>query len=49
VFGLVGSWPMYVLAVAIGTVISALLVTVAKSKGGADIEIGEGEHALVHA
>jgi len=49
VFGLVGNWPMYVLAVAIGTVISALLVTGAKSKGGADIEISEGEHALVHA
>ncbi len=49
VFGLVGNWPMYVLAVAVGTVISALLVTVAKSKGGADIEIGEGEHVLVHA
>jgi fructose PTS system EIIBC or EIIC component len=49
VFGLVGNWPMYVVAVAIGTVISALLVTVAKSKGGADIEIAEGEHVLVHA
>jgi PTS system fructose-specific IIC component len=49
VFGLVGNWPMYILAIAVGTVISALLVSVAKSKGGADVEIGEGEHALVHA
>lgn len=49
VFGLVGNWPMYVLAIAVGTAISALLVSVAKSKGGADIEIGEAEHVLVHA
>jgi PTS system fructose-specific IIC component len=46
VFGLVGNWPMYIVAIAIGTVISAFLVSVAKGKGGADIEI---ESELVHA
>jgi PTS system fructose-specific IIC component len=46
VFGLVGNWPMYIVAIAIGTAISAFLVSVAKGKGGADIEI---ESELVHA
>ena len=43
VFGLVGNWPMYLIAVAIGTVVTALLVIVAKNikPGVSDEELEE--------
>ena len=44
VFGLVGNWPMFLLAVAIGTVVTALLVIVAKNigkNGASDEELEE--------
>ena len=44
VFGLVGNWPMYLLAVAIGTVVTALLVIVAKN-----IKPGVSDEALEEA
>ncbi len=46
VFGLVGGWPLYVAAIAIGTVVAAVLVSMAKGRGGADVEV---ERELVHA
>jgi PTS system fructose-specific IIC component len=49
VFGLVGNWAMYILAIVIGTVLSAALVSLAKSKGGADVEIEAADRTLVHA
>ncbi len=33
VIGLIGNWPLYLLAIAIGTVVSATLVIVAKGIG----------------
>ncbi|WP_298118583.1 PTS fructose transporter subunit IIC [uncultured Aurantimicrobium sp.] len=44
VFGLVGNWPMYLIAVAIGTVVTALLVIVAKN-----IKPGVSDEALEEA
>jgi fructose PTS system EIIBC or EIIC component len=44
VFGLVGNWPMYLVAVAIGTVVTALLVIVAKN-----IKPGVSDEALEEA
>lgn len=43
VFGLVGNWPMYLVAIAIGTVVTALLVLVAKNikPGVSDEELEE--------
>jgi hypothetical protein len=40
---------MYILAIAIGTALSAVLVSLAKSRGGADVDIEESNRALVHA
>lgn len=38
VFGLVSNWPLYILAIAIGTVVTAVGVIVLKSFGSADSE-----------
>lgn len=38
VIGLIGNWPMYLLAIAVGTVISAVLVVVFKSLGSRQTE-----------
>ena len=46
VFGLVGNWPMFLLAVAIGTVVTALLVIVAKNVGKSGVSDEELEEAV---
>jgi PTS system fructose-specific IIC component len=42
VIGLIGNWPLYLLAIAIGTVVSAVLVIVAKGIGKGETSKSEG-------